>query len=83
MLNTMQLFYFDVKVTVSAYISVIASGVSVSDIHELHNSVLLKQVNILNDNNYPSILMDSASVDCSQFVVCSLPLSNFLFARAG
>ena len=57
MLNTMQLFYFDVEITVSAYISVIASGVSVSDIHELQNSVLLKQVNLLNDNNYPSILM--------------------------
>ena len=57
MLNTMQLFYFDVKVTVSAYISVIASGVSVIDIYELQNSVLLKQVNLLNDNIYPSILM--------------------------
>ena len=44
MLNTMQLFYFDVEITVSAYISVIASGVSVSDIHELQNSVLLKQL---------------------------------------
>ena len=55
--NTMQLFYFDVEITVSACISVIASGVSVSDIHELQNSVLLKQINLLNDNNYPSILM--------------------------